>query len=280
MFEQSLIRPAEVDSVKTEDFEMRFVHFGNRKGHPVVILPGLSIKSVMDSYVAIFRQYTIFADSCDVYLLDRREDVPEGYDMEMMANDTIKVMDTLDIKDAYLMGVSQGGMLAQLIAVKRPDLVEKMVLCSTAAYVSPEEAAVMDNWIRLAKQNKREELVMAFAQAVYSAETLEANRQLFTAMADSITPEELARFVIMAGAAKGFDIREQLSEVSCPVLVIAGDDDRIFTLVKAALLADLWEGDLYVYENGSHAVYDEKADFPQRIYNYFIHGLWEDMYIY
>ncbi len=279
MLEQTLIRVAEVDSVKTEDFEMRYVHFGNRLGDPVVILPGLSIKSVMESYQAIARQYTIFADNSDVYLFDRREDVPQGYDMDTMAEDTIKAMDTVGIRNAYLLGVSQGGMLAQLIAVKRPDLVKKMVLCSTAANVEPEEENRIKDWMILAQQGRREELAMAFARLVYSPEIVEANSQSFTDMAESFTEDELARFVIMAGATTGFDLREKLKEISCPVLVIAGGSDRIFSVKKAEELAEMVKGDLYIYENGSHAVYDEKANFPERIFIYFKHGLWEDMYL-
>jgi len=279
MLEQTLIRAAEVDSVKTEDFEMRYVHFGNRLGDPVVILPGLSIKSVMESYQAIARQYTIFADNSDVYLFDRREDVPQGYDMDTMAEDTIKAMDAVGIKNGYLLGVSQGGMLAQLIAVKRPDLVKKMVLCSTAANVQPEEENRIKEWMILAQQGRREELAMAFARLVYSPEIVEANSQAFTDMAESFTEDELARFVIMAGATAGFDLREKLKEINCPTLVIAGDSDRIFSVKKAEELAELVKGDLYIYENGSHAVYDEKANFPERIFIYFKHGLWEDMYL-
>ncbi|MBR0229933.1 MAG: alpha/beta hydrolase [Erysipelotrichaceae bacterium] len=279
MLEQTLIRVAEVDSVKTEDFEMRYVHFGNTLGDPVVILPGLSIKSVMESYQAIARQYTIFADNSDVYLFDRREDVPHGYDMDTMAEDTIKAMDVVGIRNAYLLGVSQGGMLAQLIAVKRPDLVKKMVLCSTAANVEPEEENRIKDWMILAQQGRREELAMAFARLVYSPEIVEANSQMFNDMAESFTEDELARFVIMAGATTGFDLREKLKEINCPVLVIAGDSDRIFSVKKAEELAELVKGDLYIYENGSHAVYDEKANFPERVFIYFKHGLWEDMYL-
>ena len=279
MLEQTLIRVAEVDSVKAEDFEMRYVHFGNRLGDPVIILPGLSIKSVMESYQAIARQYTIFADNSDVYLFDRRENVPQGYDMDTMAEDTIKAMDVVGIKNAYLLGVSQGGMLAQLIAVKRPDLVKKMVLCSTAANVEPEEENRIKDWMILAQQGRREELAMAFARLVYSPEIVEANSQMFNDMAESFTEDELARFVIMAGTTKGFDLREKLKEISCPVLVIAGDSDRIFSVKKAEELAELVKGDLYIYENGSHAVYDEKANFPERVFIYFKHGLWEDMYL-
>ena len=278
MLEQTLIRPADVDSVKTEDFEMRFVHFGNKLGKPVVILPGLSVKSVMDSYQAIEKQYTIFADSCDVYLFDRREEVTKGYDMNMMAEDTIKVMDLLNLQEAYLMGVSQGGMLAQMITVKRPDLVGKLILCSTTAYETEEADEKIKEWITLAEEGNKEELVMAFADNVYSPSAVEANREFFKAMAETITEEELEKFIILAKAAEGFDLRDKLTEVKCPSLVIGAGQDQIFGKEASEELAELLRGNLYIYENGSHGAYDEEPDYPERLYNYFIHGVYEDWY--
>ena len=274
----TVIRPSEVTSVKTEDFEMKYVHFGNMFGPKTVILPGLSIKPVTDSYIAIARQYTIFADNSDVYLFDRKETVEEGYDLDQMAEDTIKAMEALQLKDIYLMGVSQGGMLAQLIAIKRPDLVSKMVLCSTAARVPAVTEKRLAKWVKSAEEGDREKLVEAFAKDVYSTETVKAAEEVFRQMALSITSEELARFVIMAKATAGFDVRKELKSVTCPTLVIGSGKDRLFSRKLIEELAALLRGNLYIYENGSHAAYDEEKDYPERIYYFFKYGISDDTF--
>lgn len=63
-------------------------------------------------------------------------DVPIGpYSMGRLVSDIELVMDTLEIRDAVVLGLSLGGMIAQGLAVKRLDLVRGLVLCSTAAKI-------------------------------------------------------------------------------------------------------------------------------------------------
>ena len=50
---------------------------------------------------------------------------------KFMALDIAAAMDTLGIKNADIFGVSQGGMIAQYLAIDRPDLVNKLVLAVT-----------------------------------------------------------------------------------------------------------------------------------------------------
>ncbi len=70
--------------------------------------------------------------------------MPEEYSVYDMAEDTEKAMDELGLAGAIIYGVSQGGMIAQVIALKRPDLVSRLVLCSTAPYIPEQAHAVYD----------------------------------------------------------------------------------------------------------------------------------------
>lgn len=61
-------------------------------------------------------------------------DVPHGpYKMGGLIGDIETVMDSFEIRDAVVVGVGLGGMIAQGLAVKRLDLVRGLVLCATAA---------------------------------------------------------------------------------------------------------------------------------------------------
>ena len=63
----------EIKTIKTKDFEMRYFRFGTAGKQPIVILPGLSIKSVTESADAVVNAYSLLSDDYDVYLLDRRQ---------------------------------------------------------------------------------------------------------------------------------------------------------------------------------------------------------------
>ena len=52
--------------------------------------------------------------------------------MKDMARDAARVMDDLGWERAHLVGVSMGGMVAQEVVARRPDLVSRLVLCGTS----------------------------------------------------------------------------------------------------------------------------------------------------
>ena len=116
------------------DFTIDYLKFG--KGDKIfVILPGISIKSVMLSASAIEKDYTSIANEYTTYVIERRNNPDENTTIYSMAEDTLKVLDKLQLKDIYLFGASQGGMLAMQIALKRPERRKKMVFGSTSATI-------------------------------------------------------------------------------------------------------------------------------------------------
>ena len=107
----------EIKTVNCGDLSLKYFSFGNGS-KVMVILPGLSVQSVMGSAAAIRSQYKIFKDDYTVYVLDRRENPPADYSMEDMARDTACALKELGLRDIYIFGASQGGMLAMLIAIE------------------------------------------------------------------------------------------------------------------------------------------------------------------
>ena len=54
------------------------------------------------------------------------------YDLDDMANDSVAILDGLDINEAHLLGISMGGMIAQLIASNHPRRVKTFTLISSS----------------------------------------------------------------------------------------------------------------------------------------------------
>ena len=254
-----------IETIKTENITMRYFRFGNENGQPFVIIPGAALKSVMLSAELIAAQYSSLAGDFNIYVFDRREDMPEGYSVYDMADDTAEAMDALGLTGAVVYGVSQGGMTAQTIAVRRPELVEKLILCSTAPYVPEGAANVLSEWAECAENRDITGLMKAFAENVYSETYCEKYRDVFAAFGQSLTDEELGRFARSIKNTGSFDIREQLGMIKCPVLVIAADMDRIFGIELSAEIAEQTGGELVICRGQSHAVYDEDPEILHRI---------------
>jgi len=65
-----------------------------------------------------------------------QSDVPEPpYTMGALVADAEAICDALEVRDALIVGLSVGGMVAQGLAIKRPDLIRAMVLSNTAARI-------------------------------------------------------------------------------------------------------------------------------------------------
>ena len=256
-----------VQTVKAKDFEMDYVRFGNGSKN-FVIIPGLSVKSVMGSAAAIADAYGMFADGYTVWLFDRRKELPAVYPVKQMADDTAEAMKALGIRDAYIFGASQGGMIALEIAINYPELIKKAVLGSTAAHVDAS-GGNLGEWIKKAEAEDIDGLNRSFAEMVYSEGFYQQYKDLILAAGEGTTKEDLARFVILARGTEGFDCRASLSQIRCPVLVLGAGKDRVLGVEGSREIAAALGCEIFVYENYGHAVYDEAPDYKERIMNFF-----------
>lgn len=263
----------QIGTVKTADFEMDYLTFGHGS-RILVILPGISVQSVLGTPHAIVRAYRLLADDFTIYLFDRRKDMPQDYSISSMASDTAAAMQEIGIGSASIFGVSQGGMIAMQIAADHPELVTKLVLGSTSAYVGEEQCTIIDGWIAPAKEGDAAALYLAFCRAIYPEKIFEGYRRILAEASAAVTAEDLERFIIACRAAKSFDIRSRLSAIACPVLVTGDTDDRIFGAEEAHAIIDglspLAESSLYISEGYGHAAYDTAPDYKERMLGFLL----------
>lgn len=263
---------ARVETVKTSRFSMDFFRFGAGE-KTLVILPGLSVQSVMGAADAIAQAYQSLTDRFTIYVFDRRSELPETYSIREMARDTVEAMKALGLKKVCLFGASQGGMMALVIAIEFPELVARMVLGSSSAHMREEQYRVIENWIRLAKAGDREGLYLSFGRELYPPAMFEQYREILLAAADTVSEEELARFVILAEGTKGFDVVNELGKIQCPVLAIGVFEDSVLdsdaTMEIAEKLDDSPSFQLYMYTGYGHAAFDTAPDYRQRILRFF-----------
>lgn len=259
-----------IETVQTDAFSMDYIRFGRGKT-PLVILPGLSVQSVMSSADAIAGAYDLLAGDFTLYVFDRRKELPAVYSMGDMARDTAEAIRVLELGPVCLFGASQGGMIAMEIAMEHPELVKCMILGSTAARVAPERQPLFESWVRLAEDGKAEALYLSFGEALYPQSVFEQSRALLAEMAKSVTKEELARFTVLAEAVNGFDILHDLEKISCPVLAIGDEDDRVLGADASRQIAErVPDCALHMYKGFGHAAYDTAPDYRERMLRFLL----------
>lgn len=258
-----------IETVSSNGIEMNYFRFGKEGGYPLAIIPGLSIKTVMESAAAVAGAYKVMTDEFDIYVFDRRKELPDTYTLEEMAEDNAKAIKALGLEKVNIFGTSQGGILTQLIAINHPEMVNSIVLGSTAARGTETSEKVVKGWIDLASMDTRKELMLSFAEKVYTKAFSEKYRDAFIAMARLVTQEDLDRFRILAGTLFGFDNRARLKEIKCPALAIGAREDKVFNYTLSEELAEAVGGEIYIYEGYGHAVYDEAGDYVERLRGFY-----------
>ena len=234
----------------------------------LVVLPGLSdgLATVKGKAWILSAPYKKFFADYTVYMFSRKNKMPSGYTIRDMANDQVLALHNLGVKQAYLLGVSQGGMISQYIAIDHPEIVKKLILTVTAPNANDVVQTAVSGWIDMAKRGDHTALMVDTAERMYSEEYLRKNRKYFPVIAKFTKPSNYDRFLKNARAILSFDARDELSKISCPTLIIAGDNDKIVgNAAPLELNMGISNSELYIYKGLGHGAFEEVKDFYDRV---------------
>ena len=262
-----MLYEAKEQKLEINNTQIDYITFG--KGtKPLIMIQGLNTRGIKGSAVPIAYMYRIFAKDYKVYLFDRRPDVYEGITVRELAADIAGAMDALRITNADIFGVSQGGMIAQYLAIDRPDLVNKLVLAVTLSKNNDTVKSVVNNWIEMTKQGDMKSLVADMAIKMYSDAYVKRYRLFMPLLTILQKPKDVQRFIILAKACLTCNAYEELDKIKCPVFVIGGRQDKVVCGAASEEIADKLGCPIYMYDKLGHAAYEEAKDFNKRVYDF------------
>lgn len=236
---------------------------------PLVILPGLSVRDVKGAGPALALMYRSFGKKYRVYVFDKPRHVPEGCSIGDIATMTAGAMSELGIRDAHILGVSMGGMIAQKIALEHPELAGKLVLAVTASRPNPSIHKAIETWTYLLRRGAYRAFTKDMFERLYTPACLERYDPLIPIIAPFSKPRDMSRFARLAAACLTVDTFERLSEIRCPALVIGAAEDKVVTAQASVELAEGMGCALHMYANMGHAVHEEAKDFNDVVLNFF-----------
>jgi 3-oxoadipate enol-lactonase len=151
-----------------------------------------------------------------------QSDVPDApYTMGQLVSDAEAVCDAFDVRDAVFVGLSVGGMIAQGLAVKRPEIIRALVLSNTAAKIG-NPTLWQD---RIAAIEAKGLPAMAdevmqrwFGRDFYGTPAMAPWQAMLAA-----TPEQ--GYLGVCAAISGTDFHTTTSGLRLPTLGIAGSED-------------------------------------------------------
>jgi len=197
-----------------------------------------------------------------------RSDKPRGpYTMGDFATDAAALLHGLGIPQAHVLGLSLGGMVAQQLAVDRPERVLSLVLVNTFPRFEPWESHLLR---RIARRlitfgsGGMEALAEAVAAGLFPRPT---QRPLYEEAVRRFARNDLNGYRASVAAILRFNVERRLGEVRCPALIVAGDRDRTVSWRQKARLARLLpKARLVVIPDSGHATpLDQPARFNCRV---------------
>ncbi|HET8931541.1 MAG TPA: alpha/beta fold hydrolase, partial [Acidimicrobiales bacterium] len=190
-------------------------------------------------------------------------DVPPGpYDLEVMAADLLAVLDSEGIESTHIVGVSMGGILAQILAVRYPERVRSLVLSCTACHHHQWRIDLLEEWAEAARTTGMRAFLGDGLRWIVGSRSMRRfwpAMRLFGPIAFDISAEA---FVAQIEAILATDdgLRAELVDIDVPTLVIVGSQDVLTPLGDSEELAALIPGArLAVVRGGAHGFMVEKA---------------------
>lgn len=258
---------AKESKVRVNDMDIDYISFGSGK-KALIMIQGLNTRGIKGSALPLAYMYRIFAKDYKVYLFDRRPDVKEGITVKEVAEDIAVAMDNLGITNADILGVSQGGMIAQYLAIDRPDLVNKLVLAFTLSRNNDKVVSAIETWVELVEKGKMKQLIVDMAERMYSESYLKMYRPFLPLLTAIQKPTNVQRFVILANSCLTCNTYDVLNEIKCPVLVIGGQKDKIVGGEASIEIAEKLGCKIHMYDELGHAAYEEANDFNSIVYEF------------
>ena len=133
--------------------EIEYIRFG-KGSKTMVMIPGVGdgLKTVKGTAIPFSVMYHMYRRDFTVYIFSRRNILPDGFTNRNMAKDLAFCFSKLGIQRACVLGVSQGGMIAQWLAIDFPEMVDKLLLCVTTPALSEERRSMIRQWMAWAKE--------------------------------------------------------------------------------------------------------------------------------
>lgn len=236
---------------------------------PVILVHGYSMSSaVWEKVMPLFpARYRVFA--IDLKGFGQSSPGP-GYECPDLADDIAVFMDTLDLKQAVLIGHSFGGQVVQHFAARYPERVLALGLCNTvAATIDPDG---LDTDV--------EERIKGYG-------SLRDNRKIFSLSVPryfdtaNVAPEDIKFFIEIALKADGCALREtlranyvtpalpphQYDALRVPVLIVVSTHDPFGTFGHAAAMSDAFPmSRIEVIARCGHSpMWERPAEFAEKL---------------
>jgi pimeloyl-ACP methyl ester carboxylesterase len=233
-------------------------------GPPLLCIAGY--RSDVSSWALVRKQ---LSKHFTLYMIDNRgsgrSDCPDSpYTIETMADDAKGFIESLQLKKPIVIGHSMGGAIAQALAYKYPQLIEKLILVNAPIRFRAPSAFTLGYFLKLQSEGLPSILLVEGAMPwLFSSTFLKNSKQVsdFLELAKiySFSPTLVGQKRHLE-ALKQFDSTSWYKKIIVPTLVIEGREDIICPEDSKILGEGIPKAQLVTFHDQAHMAHLEKPE--------------------
>lgn len=200
-------------------------------------------------------QIEFFKSSHYVICYDTRghgaSDAPQGpYTIDQLGQDVVNLLDHLNVEKAAFCGISMGGLTGQWLAINHPQRFSHVIVCNTAAKIGNENA--WNDRAVLVREQGLAPIASTAAGRWFTDPFIQSNPAVIEKLSNDLGAGSPEGYASCCEALAKADVREQLKQISIPVLIIAGQQDPVTTVADGQFMQAAIAGSQLVEINASH----------------------------
>lgn len=153
-------------------------------------------------------------------------DAPKAaYTLDQLAADALALLTSLGITRTHWVGLSMGGMIGQMLALKAPQVFASLALCDTSSRIPAEAKPMWADRIRTAETQGMAPLVEGTLSRWFTEPFRQSRKDVVDKVAAMIRSTPAAGYAGCCHAIAALDLTDRLGAIKIPTVVIVGEDD-------------------------------------------------------
>lgn len=248
-------------TLEVNGIELYYELHGPGGGDVVVLSNGILMSTASWAFQlpVISRQYRLLLYDCRGMW---QSDHPPGtYTMEQHADDLAGLMEGLGIDRAHIGGISYGGEVSLMFALRYPKRIRSLIVADAVSHVEPQLRIVVEGWIGAARRGDAKAFFDVTVPWNFSPRFIDAHPDLLDEARARYRLLDYPSMIRLCECFLAFDVMERLGEIGRPTCVMVGEKDILKGRKYAEIIANCIPGaELHLIPGSGHATCWERPE--------------------
>jgi 3-oxoadipate enol-lactonase len=245
--------------IKVNDINLYYELHGPDNADVIVLSNGIFMSTASWAYqiAALKKHFRVLVYDCRG--MWKSEHPAGAYSMEQHADDLADLLRGLGIEKAHIAGISYGGEISMIFAIKYSEMVRSLIVSSSVSQIDPLLEAIGQSWVGALQTHDGDTLFNVTLPYNFSERYINVNKAPLANSAKRYAQMDFASVSELMAAFMKLDITDDLKKITSPTMVIVGEEDILKSRKYSEIIAhEIPNAELVIIPHAAHAVCLEK----------------------